>query len=51
MDDGADAAGGASGSAEDPPRLQKGEGAFAGGSQPGVVTVELLVELGQVSCG
>lgn len=46
LNDGADAAGGASGSPEQPPSFQLGEGAFAGGSQPGVVTVELLVVLG-----
>lgn len=46
LDGGADAAGGASGSAEDPPGLQLREGVFAGCPQPGVRAIELLVTLG-----
>lgn len=46
LDDRADGAGGASGPSEELPGLQLGEGAFAGGSKPGVVTVELLVVVG-----
>ena len=46
LDDRADASGGASGSPEQAPRLQLGEGAFSRRSQAGVVAVELLVVLG-----
>lgn len=43
LDDGADPVGGASGSAEDSPGLQLGDGVFARGPEAGVVAVELLV--------
>ncbi|GHG23896.1 hypothetical protein GCM10017667_69240 [Streptomyces filamentosus] len=43
LDDGADVVGGASGATEDAPGLQLCEGAFSGGSEPCVVSVELLV--------
>lgn len=45
LDDGADAASGASGAAEKPPGLQLREGTFSGISQSGVIAVELLVVL------
>ena len=46
LDGAADAAGGGACSAHDAPGFELGEGAFAGGSESGVVAVELLVVLG-----
>ncbi len=46
LDDGADAAGGASGSAEDPPRHQLRENPFARSPRLRAVAVELLLVLG-----
>jgi hypothetical protein len=47
LGDGAGAACGASGSSEQPPGFQLREGAFAGGSQSGVVAAVLLLVLGK----
>ena len=46
LDGAADAAGGGACFAHDARGLEPGEGAFTGGSEPGVVAVELLVVLG-----
>jgi hypothetical protein len=45
LDGCADAAGGTTGSPQQPPGLELGEGAFAGSPESAVVAVDLLIEL------